>query len=499
LTVCKPLRQIAIRDYRVPPEKVEVLYNGIATDPFDGLDSNARHQARAKLKLAEDMPVIGVFGRLFFAEKGQNALIGALPKILERCPGTKLLIVGDGPDRLECERLCGVLKVAHAVLFTGQRNDIAALMAAVDVVVVPSVCEEATPYVVLEALCAGRAVVASNVGGMGEIVVEGETGLLVPKGDVTALAEAVVCLLTDRRFRERLAAAGRQHARNFTIERHVQRLTEIYRTVCAPNGTENRRQRSPGSESVVRWQASRYPTTRHAIITIFVAGIDGSGKTAALELLISRLERNYRILRNHDGMYLYYRGEKKQALKYSWFKAACWLKRIAPARLRGLFSLLTFTARHLEEEYVKRHAGVDLVVYETDTVLHPAAFAAFHFPWLKVFKSNLRFKILHWLFGRRKNSVTFYLDTDSGTAMERIRTRNTAADAHENFADLERLKGEFEDLVRAANDHNVRIVRIDTNNRTVGAVVSEMEAVLRDRLAIACDPARVSLLRAGIV
>jgi glycosyltransferase involved in cell wall biosynthesis len=232
LTVCEPLSRVAVRDYRMVPEKVQVLHNCIATEQFDRLDSNARHQARIKLNLAGDVPVIGVFGRIFFAEKGQDVLLRALPNILACSPDTKLLIVGEGPDRLECERLCGVLDLGDAVRFTGQRNDVAALMAAVDVVVVPSVCEEASPYVVLEALCAGRAVVASNVGGMGEIVVEGKTGLLVPKGNETALADALVLLLKDRTLRDRLGECGRLHAQNFTVERHVQRLTEIYRVVA---------------------------------------------------------------------------------------------------------------------------------------------------------------------------------------------------------------------------------------------------------------------------
>ena len=228
LAVCEPVRQVAIRDYALPPDLVEVLHNGIAIEKFARIDENHRSRVRSELRFAESALVIGMFGRLSW-EKGQDVLLRAMPKIVGRCQEAKLLVVGDGPTRSQCERLCSSLNLRVAVHFTGHRKDVAALLSAVDVVAVPSVWEEPLPYVAVEALCAGRPVVAFGVGGIPEIVIDGETGFLVPKGDVDALADALVRLLEDPALRKRLAEGGRQHAQNFTVNHHVQRLTQIYR------------------------------------------------------------------------------------------------------------------------------------------------------------------------------------------------------------------------------------------------------------------------------
>jgi thymidylate kinase len=88
------------------------------------------------------------------------------------------------------------------------------------------------------------------------------------------------------------------------------------------------------------------------------------------------------------------------------------------------------------------------------------------------------------LFGPPKNSLTFYLDTDFHTANDRIVRRSKAPDPHENVRDLELLKREFDDVVRIASVKDTRIIRINTNNRSIDAVVNEMEAALKEKLAI---------------
>jgi len=228
----------------------------------------------------------------------------------------------------------------------------------------------------------------------------------------------------------------------------------------------------------------RHQTDR-IVPEVFLAGVDGSGKTAARDLLISRFDRNYKILTNHDELFVYSNGKKQPALKRSCFKATNRLKTIAEgSRLTGLLSLLNFVARCLESRLAKKYSQVDLILYETDTVLHPAAFFALHFPWIKRINSSTRFKILHALFGPKKGSVTFYLDTDSHTAVERIKKRNTKTDSHENIQDLQKLKEEFDAMVHLASRNDLQFVTIDTNNKTVESVVSEIERVLQEKLAL---------------
>jgi glycosyltransferase involved in cell wall biosynthesis len=253
--VCEPVRQFAIQEYGLPPEKVEVLHNGIAIEQFERLDQATRFKVRDELELPHSVPVIGMFGR-FFTEKGQHVLLNAFPKILARRPETRLLMVGDGETRASCEQLCRMLDITAAVRFTGHRKDVAELMSAVDLVAVPSMWEEPLPYVALEALCAGRAVVAFRVGGIPELIIDGETGLLVPKGDTDGLTHALLRLIDDESLRERIAERGRQHAQAFTVQRHVQRLTEIYRMVAAPVSEQ------PGQGILAQAMSAIFPRRR---------------------------------------------------------------------------------------------------------------------------------------------------------------------------------------------------------------------------------------------
>jgi thymidylate kinase len=225
--------------------------------------------------------------------------------------------------------------------------------------------------------------------------------------------------------------------------------------------------------------------SRGAPAEIFLTGIDGSGKSAALDSLISRLDGRYRILSNGDELYVHFKGQKNRASKWGLHTVIDRLKgrpRYFP--LRGLLSLLSFAARCFEAAYLKRYGNIDLLLYETDTVLHPAAFSAFHFPWIRRIDRGVRLKILQALFGPPKNSLTFYLDTDFHTANDRIVRRSKAPDPHENVRDLEILKREFDDVVRIASVKDTRIIRINTNNRSIDAVVNEMETALKEKLAI---------------
>src|SRR5690606_11331326 len=120
-------------------------------------------------------------------EKGHEALIRAMPDVLQRVPRTVILVVGDGPLRTACEKRAAAMGLAHAVRFAGHRSDMPEVLAAVDVVAVPS-SSEGFPYAALEAMAARRPVVAFDVGGLPEIICSGRDGLLVRAGDVGGLA-----------------------------------------------------------------------------------------------------------------------------------------------------------------------------------------------------------------------------------------------------------------------------------------------------------------------
>jgi glycosyltransferase involved in cell wall biosynthesis len=134
--------------------------------------------------------------------------------------------------RSACERLAGDLGVSASVRFTGYRADIPAVLSAMNVMAAPALAEEGLGYAVLEGMCAGLPVVACPSGGLTEVVRHGETGLLVPKGEVAPLAAGLIDLLTDVPKREAFSGAARRRVAEFSIEGHVARLQEIHQAVA---------------------------------------------------------------------------------------------------------------------------------------------------------------------------------------------------------------------------------------------------------------------------
>jgi glycosyltransferase involved in cell wall biosynthesis len=230
LAVSEPIRAFAIREFGIPPGQAQVLHNGLRLERFARPAAGARWRLRAELGLDPDTPTVALIGRVHPA-KGQRCLIRALPRLLERCPEAIGVIVGDGPDREACIALARELGVGERVRFTGQRDDIPDVLAAVDVVAVPSLWEEPFPFVALEAMAAGRPVVAFRIGGLPESIVHGETGFLVAHADENGFADALAEILTRPELAQRLGQGASRRAQEFTIEQHVQRLQEIYASI----------------------------------------------------------------------------------------------------------------------------------------------------------------------------------------------------------------------------------------------------------------------------
>jgi glycosyltransferase involved in cell wall biosynthesis len=171
--------------------------------------------------------IVGVVARLE-PEKGHPTLFEAWPQVLRAVPDAYLLIVGEGSRREALEALARDLGIAHRVVFTGRRDDVPAVTAALDVAVLPSY-REAQGLSILEALALSRPVVASNVGGIPEMITDGVNGLLVPPRDADALAAAIVRLLKDHPFADTLGRAGHDMVHDrFCIDLMVDAVQGIY-------------------------------------------------------------------------------------------------------------------------------------------------------------------------------------------------------------------------------------------------------------------------------
>ena len=213
--------------------RIRVVHPGHDVARFAAPQAGVRRTFRAALNIDQHTPVIALIGRLLSAQKGQELLIRAMPGVLRLCPNAILLVVGDGPDRAELETLVRGLGLGQAVRLLGHRDDIPEVLASTDVLVLPSLCEEAFPLAALEGLAAGRPVVAFAVGGLREIVCDGATGLLVAKGDVPGLVEAIVRLVQNPTLGDQLGRAGKQFAARFTVEAHVMQLMDLYEEIVA--------------------------------------------------------------------------------------------------------------------------------------------------------------------------------------------------------------------------------------------------------------------------
>jgi glycosyltransferase involved in cell wall biosynthesis len=204
---------------------VSLIYNGVDLERYNHQQPCCTlHEEYA---IPEDAPIVGVVARLE-AEKGHRTLVDAWPDVLARVPNAWLLIIGEGSERNSLEAEAESLGVSERVVFTGRREDVPAVTAALDVAVLPSY-REAQGLSVLEAMALNRPVVASNVGGIPEMIENGVSGLLVPPHDCHALAAAIVRLLTDHPYADMLAHNGHNlvHDR-FCIELMVGQISNLY-------------------------------------------------------------------------------------------------------------------------------------------------------------------------------------------------------------------------------------------------------------------------------
>ncbi len=217
----------------VPASKLRVARNGVRIDAGPAQSKIVADELRASLGLPHNGKLVLSVGRLT-KQKGYDYLIGAACTVAAQLPDTHFLLAGDGPLISELKanaRACGALHNAH---FLGSRPDAKQLMRACDLFVLPSLFE-GLPLVVLEAMSAGRAVVATRVCGTSEAVVDGVTGRLVPAEDPHALSEAIIEALTGPDLLARWGAAGRERVmRLFTAGRMADDVSAIYQELLRP-------------------------------------------------------------------------------------------------------------------------------------------------------------------------------------------------------------------------------------------------------------------------
>jgi glycosyltransferase involved in cell wall biosynthesis len=221
IAVSRAVANQLCNDFGIPVRKVKLVYNGIPLCPFTRPSNTA---LRASLIGAAAQPIVLMVGRLEDRQKGQRYLIEAAAQV----PEAMFILAGEGPDRGVLEGQARALGVDSRVLFLGYREDIPDLLACCNLFVLPSFFE-GLPLSILEAMAAGKPVIASAIGGNDEVITHGENGLLVPKSDPAALADAIRAVLSDPALARRLAEAGRARVyRDFSVEAMVEGVMRVY-------------------------------------------------------------------------------------------------------------------------------------------------------------------------------------------------------------------------------------------------------------------------------
>jgi len=228
IAVSEEVKARYAEDLHVPTRKLVVVRNGILVPP---LDPSSDAALRAELLRGRPDYLVFTPARLH-PQKGHAILLTAAAQVSE----ATFVMAGDGPLRTELEQQARTLGVAERCVFLGYRADVPALLAAADLVVLPSLYE-GLPVSILEAMAAQRPVVATAIGGTDEAITHDQTGLLVPAGDSTALAIAIRRLRADPALAKRLAAAGRQRVeREFSSARTASRVMKVYDEVMLEVG-----------------------------------------------------------------------------------------------------------------------------------------------------------------------------------------------------------------------------------------------------------------------
>jgi glycosyltransferase involved in cell wall biosynthesis len=228
--VGEAVRRALINHEGLPPRRVGVVYNGIDTVGFANGFHDDRDAIRRDMGVEPNDFVVLLVARLDYLKDHATA-VRTLQRVVDRRPDVRLVLVGEGPEKPAIERLVAAHGLGPNVRFLGLRKDVARLLRATDLFLLTSI-SEGIPLTVLEAMAAGLPVLATQVGGLGEIVEDGQTGRLAPSGDDAALADRLLQLAENPELCQQMGRRGQERARALFSESMMHaRYLELYRSM----------------------------------------------------------------------------------------------------------------------------------------------------------------------------------------------------------------------------------------------------------------------------
>ena len=226
IAISHKIKDVLVQD-GVPGQRIFVVHSGIDPERFT---ADRMDHLIPEFNLKSNEPIVVNVAHLA-GHKGQQYLVRAIPLVLAKIPAARFFIVGEGELMNELQALAASLGLNKELIFTGFRQDVGAFYHVADLFVMSSV-QEGLGTAVIDALALGKPVVASNSGGIPEVILDGETGRLVAPADPAALAEAIIELLTNPERAKRMARRGQEVVRqDFSVEAMVEKNIEVYQRI----------------------------------------------------------------------------------------------------------------------------------------------------------------------------------------------------------------------------------------------------------------------------
>lgn len=207
-------------------DKFSVIYSGIKLNILKESSSEEKQNLKKELGIPENSLIVGTAGRLV-PVKGPEFLVKASKYIISKYPDTYFMFTGDGPLEQDLKREALEMGISDNIIFLGWRDDLAKIISIYDIFVLPSL-NEGMGRVLVEAMALGKSIVASNVGGIPDLVIHGKNGFLVPLKNPKELAKYIQVLLEDKDKREKMGLAGKEMSLNFSAENMVEKIAELY-------------------------------------------------------------------------------------------------------------------------------------------------------------------------------------------------------------------------------------------------------------------------------
>lgn len=231
IAISESVKRHLLSDMLVPEDRVELVYNGIDTSAYSGHADDKRREILVESGLKYNSTVIGSVGR-FSSAKGLKYLLEAFGMVASKNSNVSLLLVGQGPEEDELLKIADSLHCPGRIGLARGTRPLNEYLSAIDIFCMPSITE-GFGLAAVEAMASGKPCVVSRVGGLTEIVVDGESGITVPPGSAREIAEAVESLLKDEDLLKRLSSGARLRASEFSLEKCVEGTLRVYRSALS--------------------------------------------------------------------------------------------------------------------------------------------------------------------------------------------------------------------------------------------------------------------------